>query len=332
MSLGCWWPGGNAARIGDVQTCKDCGRESRTRVRAGWKYSDGSTGPVTAPAGRKCLSFDMDGVLHRGAGYSAKYGEVDTAGIAMAHERGLAVCVMTCSVLSQVAAALRASGLAVEVDHKCQRATWAGGPGSGRTVLVTARKIDCIGFVDDRAVNYQAGQPWGPVFDQLDALADRRHGFKSCVPGEHHHWGADGAAGLLPVATGPDGETCVLLGKRGSQTQSGGTWSTFGGAIENGETPLDAAQREAREEIDGLGALELAGEHVSDCPHGCGWSYATFTVRAELAGPVRVRDKWETQGLLWARLDDVPAMDLHPGLRASWPALDAAIRSGAIDS
>jgi 8-oxo-dGTP pyrophosphatase MutT (NUDIX family) len=308
-----------------VQTCKDCGVETRERIRAGWRYADGTTGPLSEPAHRENLSFDFDGVIHEHSGWRATFGRLDVAGIREAHDRGYCVTVSTCNDTWRVAAALSAAGLSVLADHKMTRGFWSGGA-SGKVVLVTNRKVSSAAYLDDRGINYQHGQPWAPVFDQLDALADRRHGFKSCVPGQHHHWGADGAAGLLPVATFR-GRAYALLSKRGKQVQAGGTWSTLGGAVEAGEDGWAAATREAGEEVTGLGQLEPAGEHVAACPHGCGWEYRTHIVRAELT-KVRVRDKWETSGLLWARLDDVPAMDLHPAFRAAWPQLSASIGAG----
>jgi 8-oxo-dGTP diphosphatase len=194
-------------------------------------------------------------------------------------------------------------------------------------VLITARKVDCTAFVDDRAVHHEHGDSWAETFAAVDALRDRRQGFHSCIPGQHRHYGRDGAAGILPVATFR-GRQYALLSKRSKSVQCGGTWSTVGGAIEPGETPLDAAQREAREEIDGLRlGDENAMAFSSACPHGCGWSYVTHVVRTELGKP-RVKDTWENSGLLWRRLDDVAALDLHPAFRASWPQLSASIGAG----
>ena len=297
----------------------------------GTSITTSSTGGQQAElTARPCLAFDFDGVLHPGAGWQSKYGPIDAEGIREAHQRGLAVAVITCSVLSQVARSLRRAGFTVEVDHELTRATWNGGPG-GRRILVTARKVDCIGFVDDRAVNHQFGASWPETFAQLDVLRDRRAGFHTCADGGHRHWGADGAAGLLPVAE-HEGQLWVLLSQRGRTLQDGGTWSIPGGAIEAGEDAWTAATRETLEEVEGLGRLERIGDaHTAPCPRGCGWSYTTYPAAAEMT-EVRVRDPFETSAVRWVRIGDVPGMDLHPGLRATWPRLAAAIRTGAIQS
>jgi 8-oxo-dGTP pyrophosphatase MutT (NUDIX family) len=157
--------------------------------------------------------------------------------------------------------------------------------------------------------------------------------FHSCPGGRH--WGPRGAAGVLPWTTTPDGQAWVLLSHRSPHVQAGGTWSTFGGAIDAGETPWQAALRETAEEIRGIdvGGGTVTAELEVPCPHGCGWTYTTFAVRVEHAGEylprVRVargRSAWETAGLAWVPADQVAEHDdLHPGLRAAWPALSAAI-------
>jgi 8-oxo-dGTP diphosphatase len=129
------------------------------------------------------------------------------------------------------------------------------------------------------------------------------------------------------------------LSHRSPYVQAGGTWSTFGGAIDDGETAWHAAVRETGEEIEGIevraGAV-AAGLEIP-CEHGCGWSYTTFAVKVPNteAGdlpPARVapgRAAWETAGLAWVPVDRVAAHPgLHPGLRAAWPALHRAIREG----
>ena len=66
----------------------------------------------------------------------------------------------------------------------------------------------------------------------------------------------------------PDGRCWVLLSHRSPHVQAGGTWSTFGGAIDGGETPWDAAVRETSEEMDGidvgLGVVTAEVEKPSD--------------------------------------------------------------------
>lgn len=151
------------------------------------------------------------------------------------------------------------------------------------------------------------------------------------------HWGPRGAAGLLLYAVTADGARYVLLSHRSPHVQDGGTWSTPGGAIDPGESPWQAAVREAREEAQGLpGSPQRVAELVSACPHGCGWAYTTFVARTEagdgLPG-VRVRPgshEWETDALAWVPAGAVAGHDrLHPGLSAAWPALLERVEAAA---
>ena len=159
--------------------------------------------------------------------------------------------------------------------------------------------------------------------------------FHPCPAGRH--WGPRGAAGILPYAVGGDGRAWVLLSHRSPHVQRGGTWSTFGGAIDVGETAWRAAVRETREEIRGItpDQTDIAGGYVWDCPQGCGWTYTTFVVRVPLHSDgslprVRVargHAAWETAGLAWVPVGQVQGADrdLHPSFADAWPALREAI-------
>jgi 8-oxo-dGTP diphosphatase len=134
------------------------------------------------------------------------------------------------------------------------------------------------------------------------------------------HWGVQGAAGLLPFAV-TAGSVAVLLALRSHGTHQGGTWGTIGGAIEPGETPWEAAVREAHEEAAGLDLAE--DQAVQGHRYGCvsGWAYVTFPVRVPPASPVTIRSNWETSDLRWIPVDEVGSYPLHPALAESWPEL-----------
>ena len=135
----------------------------------------------------------------------------------------------------------------------------------------------------------------------------------------------------------------MLLSHRSPHVQAGGTWSTFGGAIDSGETPWHAAVRETSEEMDGIdvGLGVVTAELEVPCDHGCGWIHTTFAVSIESTGPsylptARVASghaAWETAGLTWVPAEQVSYHPgLHPGLRAAWPKLRDAIRRSSAAS
>ncbi|SFB46522.1 ADP-ribose pyrophosphatase YjhB, NUDIX family [Amycolatopsis marina] len=142
-------------------------------------------------------------------------------------------------------------------------------------------------------------------------------GFVRCACG-HRHWGLYGAAGLLLS----DPDRGVLLQRRAWWTHHGGTWALPGGAIRSGESPAQAATREAEEEaaIDPAAVRVTATsteEHVT-------WRYTT--VLATVGAQVRPKEvSRETAELRWVAPDDVPALRLHRDFAAAWPRLRAQL-------
>jgi dual specificity phosphatase 3 len=127
------------------------------------------------------------------------------------------------------------------------------------------------------------------------------------------HWGTHGAAGLLVVDKGK-----VLLQLRSQGVREPHTWSIPGGARGKDETPKDAALREAAEEtgIDPQ-AVKIVAHYTHPC--ACGWEYVTCI--ATPIGSSTLRGNWESSRLELVPLDRVDALQLHPGLKAAWPAL-----------
>lgn len=134
-------------------------------------------------------------------------------------------------------------------------------------------------------------------------------------------WGRFGAAGALFVVRERDGPVAMLQ-KRSAMAHEGGTWSIAGGALDEGESPLDGALREAVEEVgaipDGwhvLGTYEFAP--ADD------WSYITVVVEVDERFGSSMN--FETDAVAWVRPDDVDAMPLHHGFAAAWPHLRAIV-------
>jgi 8-oxo-dGTP diphosphatase len=142
----------------------------------------------------------------------------------------------------------------------------------------------------------------------------------------------------LPFTVTADGRARVLLSHRSPHVQAGDSWSCFGGALDEDETPWQAAVRETAEEIGGISAdpAEIVGEHLWECPERCGWSYRTYVVRVppDSGGrppPVRVAGgahAWETSELAWVPTGQVMAgRRLHPAFADAWPALRERIEA-----
>lgn len=95
----------------------------------------------------------------------------------------------------------------------------------------------------------------------------------------HEHYGEHGAAGVLVRHRDEDGTLRYLLQLRSAGVQHGNTWSTPGGAMEGGESPEQAAAREAMEEL-GMDPSVLRRVQVSTDDHG-GWAYHTVVLEAD---------------------------------------------------
>ncbi len=142
-------------------------------------------------------------------------------------------------------------------------------------------------------------------------------GWTTCGLG-HRHWGLHGAAGLLLRPALPfGGETGgeVLLQLRSPWSHHGGTWGVPGGARDLGESAVEAAVREASEEV-GLAPSSVRPEAAFLDDHG-GWSYTT--VVASTLGEIAPHpSSAETDGVRWAADADVAGLPLHLGFSRTW--------------
>lgn len=148
-------------------------------------------------------------------------------------------------------------------------------------------------------------------------------GFLRCSDG-HARWGIFGAAGVVFVLQADGEPPLVMLQKRSEWAHEGGTWSCAGGAIDEGETPYEAALREASEEVGEIPVhhREL-GEYVFS--PATDWQYTTVVLEVDHLFGASVN--FETDAVAWVHLDEVETMPLHAGFAAAWPHLRDIIES-----
>lgn len=119
-------------------------------------------------------------------------------------------------------------------------------------------------------------------------------------------WGKRGAGCLFQAID--TGRICIA--HRSMQVEQPGTWGTWGGAIDNNETPENAAKREVREESGYNGKMKLIPLYVFK--HPSGFIYYNFLALVEKEfTPIM---DWETQGFKWVTFGKWPK-PLHPGLK-----------------
>jgi 8-oxo-dGTP pyrophosphatase MutT (NUDIX family) len=120
-------------------------------------------------------------------------------------------------------------------------------------------------------------------------------------------WGKRGAGCLFYAkSTGR-----YLIAHRSKDVEQPGTWGTWGGAIDSGESPEAAVEREAREEAGYHGDVEL--KHLWTFKHPSGFRY--FNYLATVDDEFKPVLNWETQGYRWVKRGEWPK-PLHPGMIA----------------
>lgn len=163
----------------------------------------------------------------------------------------------------------------------------------------------------------------GPNVRQCVSVFNRGSGdgFLRCSDG-HVRWGIYGAAGVVFVVREADGTTRVMLQKRSAMAHEGGTWSCAGGALDQGEMPLDGALREATEEVGRIpGEPRVIGEYLFR--PSVDWAYTTIVV--EVGETFGSSINFETDAVAWLTPTEVEELPLHAGFAAAWPHLKQII-------
>ena len=127
------------------------------------------------------------------------------------------------------------------------------------------------------------------------------------------HWGLFGAAGLVLVR-----DQSILLQHRAPWVHNGDTWGIPCGARDSHETPLEAALREANEEIGiDIKLLSTVGEFVDD---HITWSYHTIIAKAS---PELIAHEMNDESLevKWIPIAEIENQKLHPSFANTWPKL-----------
>jgi 8-oxo-dGTP pyrophosphatase MutT (NUDIX family) len=120
-------------------------------------------------------------------------------------------------------------------------------------------------------------------------------------------WGKQGAGCLIMARN--TGRFC--LAHRSAYVEQPGTWGTWGGAIDNSETPESAAQREIQEETGYGGAVELTPLYVFSHPNG----FRFYNFLAIVETEFQPKLDWGNQGYVWTEWGNWPK-PMHFGLQS----------------
>lgn len=124
-------------------------------------------------------------------------------------------------------------------------------------------------------------------------------------------WGSQGAGAIFMAEdTGR-----ILLQHRSSYVNEPNTWGVIGGAIDSGEDPKEAMEREVQEETGYHGPMK--SESLYTFKSGK-FRYHNFLVT--VPHEFEPKHGWESQGHVWTTLDDLPE-PLHFGFKEALPSL-----------
>jgi len=148
-------------------------------------------------------------------------------------------------------------------------------------------------------------------------------GWIQCSCG-NKHWGLHGAAGLFLVRNGK-----ALLQHRAVWVHNGDTWGIPGGARDSHENPIEAALREAVEEI-GINPTLVTpiGDFVDD--HST-WSYHTVIATAAESLVAHELNE-ESASVEWVAITEIATKKLHPSFAATLPELLALLSELGVES
>jgi 8-oxo-dGTP pyrophosphatase MutT (NUDIX family) len=109
-----------------------------------------------------------------------------------------------------------------------------------------------------------------------------------------------------------DGKQVLLLKRaKGDHKES---WGQPGGGVEAGETTIDAAIREAKEECGNFSGYRVADFEEKDGIHR--WTTYLYKV----AGPFNCNLSDEHSAYQWYNLDQLKSVNLHPQFKKNLPA------------
>lgn len=161
------------------------------------------------------------------------------------------------------------------------------------------------------------------VPDSLDGLVSQRVSGAAVYTDESgKFWGSQGAGAIFMAEdTGR-----ILLQHRSPYVNEPNTWGVIGGAIDSGEDPQEAMEREAHEETGYTGPMRVEKLYVFQSGK---FRYTNFLVI--VPHEFNPRHGWESQGHVWATLDDLPE-PLHFGFKAALPSLQQRLGQEAVSA
>jgi len=143
-------------------------------------------------------------------------------------------------------------------------------------------------------------------------------------PDGQRRWGLHGASGVFIRHVDADGVETFFLAQRGDNVEGGRSqWALPGGALEAGETPVEGAMREFREEIELDIDIVVLGHHAQ--PVHETWSYTTVVVQVaeQFSPPSELH--WENQAAGWFTREQIAELSAYEAFAEVLPLLFAIV-------
>ena len=183
------------------------------------------------------------------------------------------------------------------------------GRGEAEVVVTAPEDLTIIRIETVEEFNASAAAAPSPTLVQYDEVADQW--WVECAQG-HTHYGHRGASALLLRTRDESNQTRVLVQQRGSGVDHAGMWAFPGGALEEGESSVDAAWREAFEEA----AIERMACEVTTVTDDHGdWQFTVVIGDVPTPATVQAHPTPEGGATQWVALNELDAFDWMPGAR-----------------
>jgi len=204
------------------------------------------------------------------------------------------------------------------------RREWATSEDRSQFNAIVKQKFNEPGFLADHKWNqiYDAALRLGLIDQHGQAVMENEHQEALEKTG---FYGKQGSGALIfSKSTGR-----FLVAHRSSEVEQPGTWGIWGGAIDEGEDPMESAKREIMEECGCTNVSKMIPAFVFNDARS-GFRYSNFI--AIVPHEFTPRLNWESTGARWVEYGDWP-QPLHFGLAALLkdPATDKLIR-GLVDA
>jgi len=125
-------------------------------------------------------------------------------------------------------------------------------------------------------------------------------------------WGAQAAGAIILAASSGK----LLISHRSSEVEQPHTWGVWGGAIDEGESPVGGATREVTEELGHITTIAKIPLYVfKDSNSDFRYYNFLFVVEKEFEPSPMPGSGWETQGHEWVTYGEWPT-PMHFGLEA----------------